>query len=285
MKKNFYILFLFLLVTFSIFSESDASWDGTFRSDETDDKTYDPTFSQKGGMLLPGDHSFYSRTNDEWTGFSTFYLGYRFGVSRSFNIGVEGGFSAVPYVILANVLLYFRLFETPNRFFFLGLRIRAGYKYQDSDFSSDFWSGIVGDNYLTLQRNGIFVAADLTAAFRFGREKRHVFYYSLYPRLDFDFFNVENRVWVLFSPGMIGYEFRFGYNLRWSVAIESGYTFPIPWNSIPTGQWVNFPSLANIGIYYRIEHKGYQKFMGFEKRKLPEDKEEHKGDKKRKNWK
>jgi hypothetical protein len=34
--------------------------------------------------------------------------------------------------------------------------------------------------------------------------------------------------------------------------VEAGYAFPLPWNSIPAGQWVNFPSLANLGFYFRL---------------------------------
>ena len=78
-----------------------------------------PVFLQKGGMLRVGEHSFYIRTNDEWTGFSTTLAGYRFGVSEAFNIAIEGGLSPIPYVFIAAVLLHFKLYETPNKFFFL----------------------------------------------------------------------------------------------------------------------------------------------------------------------
>jgi hypothetical protein len=58
---------------------------------------------------------------------------------------------------------------------------------------------------------------------------------------------------------MIGYEVRFGQNMEWSFATEAGYTFPIPWGSIPDGEWINFPSLANISVNYRFGDKFYSK--------------------------
>lgn len=207
-------------------------------------------FSQKGGMLLTGEHSVYLRTNDEWNGFSSFYIGYRYGATDFFQISFEVGAAAIPHVYLAAVLTHWRLYESPNKFLFIGLRTRTGYRYQDSDFSSEGWEWL-GDNYLTLQRNGIYMAFDFTIALRFGRDRRHTLYYSIYPRIDIDFVDAANRVHVLFSPVMLGYELRWRRFPNWSFAIEAGYTFPIPWDSIPEGQWVNFPSLGNFGFYRR----------------------------------
>lgn len=209
-------------------------------------------FSQKGGMLVPGDNQVYLRTNDEWTGFSTFYLGYRRGLADIVNPAVEIAASPIPHVYLANLLLYFKLFESENKRLFIGARTRTGYRYQDSDFSGEKWERIVNENYLTLKRNGILLAFDLTVALRFGTEKRFAVYYTLYPRIDIDFENEKDRVHVLFSPVVIGLEFRFRHYRMWSFAIEAGYAFPLPFDSIPKGQWVNFPSLANMGIYYRF---------------------------------
>lgn len=209
-------------------------------------------FSQKGGMLLPKEHSVYLRTNDEWTGFSTFFLGYRYALSDWVNIAAEGGISAIPHVYLGALLLYLKLYESPDGFLFIGARTRTGYRYQDSDFSGDGWSNIVGDNYLVLKRNGMYFALDLTVALRFGYQRRSAVYYTLYPRFDVDFVDENDRIQLLFSPGMLGYEFRFKRNQQWSFAVEAGYAFPLPWDSIPAGQWVNFPCLANLGFYYRI---------------------------------
>ena len=207
-------------------------------------------FSQKGGMLLRGEHSLYLRSNDEWTGFSTFFLGYRYGATDFFQIAFEAGASAIPHVYLGAVLTYWRFYESPNKFLFIGLRTRTGYRYQDSDFSPNGPVSI-GNNYLTLRRNGIYMAFDFTIAFRFGRDRRHTLYYSIYPRIDIDFVDSANRVYVMFSPVMLGYEFRWRRYPNWSFAIEGGYTFPLPWSSIPHGRWPNFPSLGNIGFYRR----------------------------------
>jgi hypothetical protein len=208
-------------------------------------------FSQKGGMLIPREHSVYLRTNDEWTGFSTFYLGYRFGLHEYVNIAVEAAASAIPHVYIGSMLLYFKLFESQSGLVFIGARTRTGYRYQDSDFSSESWESIVGENYLTLKRNGLFFALDLTIALRFGHNRRSAVYYSIYPRFDVDFVDEDDRLHFLFSPAVLGFEFRFKRNQQWSFAVEAGYAFPIPWDSIPRGKWVNFPSLANFGFYYR----------------------------------
>ncbi|OHD05772.1 MAG: hypothetical protein A2086_13300 [Spirochaetes bacterium GWD1_27_9] len=220
-----------------------------------------PVFSQKGGMLIKGDHSFYFRTDDEWTGFSTVFLGYRYAVTEYFNIGIEGGASLLPHVYLANLLLHFKIYETPNKFFFMGLRGRFGYKYQDTlDSLIDKEKGFLqfGKDYLTIKnRHSIYFATDLTVAIRFGVLKEHCIYYSIFPKVDFDLFSTS--IYVLFSPVMVGYEVRFGTNMEWSFAIESGYTFPIPWGSVPDGKWINFPSLANVGLHYRFGDKFYSK--------------------------
>lgn len=216
-----------------------------------------PVFAQKGGMLRVGEHSFYLRTNDEWTGFSTIIIGYRYGVSKAFNIALEGGVSPIPYVFLGALVLHFKLFETKNKLFFLGMRMRFGYKYQEH--TDAMWESILNvKNYLGVKRNGLYFAADLTAAFRFGKMNQYCFYYSIYPRFDFDFFDKEYPIYILFSPVMIGFEIRYGRQMRWSFAIESGYTFPIPWNGVPAGKWVNFPSLANVSFNYRFGDKFYK---------------------------
>ena len=212
----------------------------------------DWVFSQKGGMLLPGEHSVFLRTNDEWTGFSTFYLGYRYAFNEWLDMGFEAAASPLPHVYLGSFLMHFRLFESKSGLVFIGAKIHMGYRYQDSDFSSEKWTGIVGEDYLVLQRNGMIFMADLTAAIRFGDFRRFAFYYTIYPRVDVDFVDESDRSQLMFSPGMVGFEFRFRKNPMWSFAAEVGYTMPLPFDSIPKGKWVNFPSLGNMGFYYRF---------------------------------
>lgn len=220
---------------------------------ESDDRDVaGPVFSQKGGMLLPGEHSVFLRTNDEWTGFSTFYLGYRYAFSRFFNIGFEAAASPIPHVYLASFLMHFRLFESRSGLVFIGAKTHVGYRYQDSDFSSGNWENIVGKNYLVSKRNGMLFILDLTVALRFGDLRRFALYYTIYPRLDVDFVDESDRAQLMFSPGMLGFEFRFRKNPMWSFAVEAGYTMPLPFSSIEKGKWVNFPSLANMGFYYRF---------------------------------
>ncbi|MCG8568606.1 MAG: hypothetical protein MJB14_00565 [Spirochaetes bacterium] len=253
-NRNIFIILILLITISPLFSEEHEN----YRAAKLTHENEFPVFMQKGGLMRPGEHAFYIRTNDEWTGFSTFFFGYRYGVSDAFNIALEGGISAVPHVYFAALLLYFRLYETPNKFFFLGMRIRFGYRYQDSDFST--W-GTGFTNYLTLQRNGLYLATDLTAALRFGKFKQFAMYYTIYPRVDFDFVDQDNRLYFLFSPGMLGFEARFGGRMRWNIAVEGGYTFPIPWNSIEEGKWVNFPSLANISLSYRLGDQFYNNYQ------------------------
>lgn len=256
-----------LLLMFFIFSihaqnntETENPWTKWFE-DQEEHERQNPAFMQKSGMLRANEHSFYIRTNDEWTGFSTFFSGYRYGINEYFNIAVEGGVSPIPYVFLGAFLLHFKLYETPKKFFFLGLRTRFGYKFQYH--TNEQWITMFGsafDNYLAVSRNGLYFAADLTAAFRFAKYKRMAIYYTIYPRFDFDFFDKTNPVFVLFSPVMVGFEIRFPKKrMRWSFAAEAGYTFPIPWTGVPTGQWVNFPSLANVTFSYRFGDKFYSK--------------------------
>jgi hypothetical protein len=224
-----------------------------------------PVFSQKGGMLRPGDHSFYFRTDDEWTGFSTLFLGYRYAVTDYFNIAVEGG-AGLPQVYIASVILHFKIYETPDKYFFLGMRERIGYKFQnaesimffhDSQGNDTGYLGL-GKDYLTISyRNSLYVASDLTASVRFGNMKQNCIYYSIFPKVDFDL--AGGPTYVFFCPGMLGYEIRFGNKMEWSFAAEAGYTMPLPWKSVPDGKWVNFPSIANVGVHYRFGDKFYSK--------------------------
>lgn len=221
-----------------------------------------PVFLQKGGMLRPLSHSFYFRTDDEWTGFSTIFLGYRFAPNEYFNFSIEGGVG-LPQLYMANILLHFKLFETENRIFFLGLRARFGYKYQhtedfmnirDKDGVNLGYLGF-GDKYLTIQdKHSLYFATDLTAAIRFGRLQAQSVYYTIFPKVDFNLRTGDAD--VLFSPVMIGYEVRFGRYMEWSFAVEGGYAFPLPWGSIPDGEWINFPSLANVSVNYFIPYSG-----------------------------
>jgi hypothetical protein len=224
-----------------------------------------PVFSQKSGMLRPGDHSFYFRTDDEWTGFSTVFLGYRYGVAEYFNIAFEAGVG-LPQVYIVSALLHFKIYETPNKLFFMGLRARLGYKFQNAEsfmysYDKDGKSLgylALGKDYLTIQnRHSLYFAADLTAAFRLGRLKNQAIYYTIFPKLDFDL--QGGQTYFLFCPVMIGYEVRFGKKFDWSFAVEGGYSFPLPWGSVPDGKWVNFPSLANVSVNYRFGDKFYYK--------------------------
>jgi hypothetical protein len=224
-----------------------------------------PVFSQKGGMLRPGDNSFYFRTDDEWTGFSTVFLGYRYGVAEYFNIALEAGVG-LPQVYIVSVLLHFKIYETPNRLFFMGLRARLGYKFQNAESLMNSYAKDgtnlgylgLGKDYLTItNRHSIYFAADLTAAFRLGRLKNQAVYYTIFPKLDFDL--QGGQTYFLFCPVMIGYEVRFGTKFEWSFAVEGGYTFPLPWGAVPDGKWVNFPSLANVSVNYRFGDKFYYK--------------------------
>lgn len=217
--------------------------------DTTENEYGAVVFTQKGGLLEKGDLSVYLRTNDEWTGFSTFYLGFRFQPLTWANFAVEIAASPIPHVYLGGFNIQMELYETPEKWVFIGMRLRSGFKYQDSDFTGWFPDF---PNYLTLQRSSIYLAADFTISFRIGKEKRHSIYYSIYPRWDFSLASDDMYpVFFLFSPVMIGYEVRFGTRRRWNFAIEAGYAFPIPWDSVPEGMWVNFPSLANITLSYR----------------------------------
>jgi len=265
MKKFFIIYVLSLLaINYLTFSDENDNKDNddnlSYEEAKIKHERENPAFCQKGGMMRVGEHSFYLRTNDEWTGFSTIYFGYRYAVSKAFNIAVEGGISPLPHVYIAAVLLHFKLFETPNKLFFMGMRIRFGYRYQDSDFSQGFWPNVVGQNYLTLRRNGFYLATDFTVALRFGKHRGLCIYYTIYPRIDIDLIDIENMAYFLFCPIMVGFEVRFPRKqFRWSFAVEAGYTFPIPLDAIPQGRWVNFPSLANISINYRFGDKFYSK--------------------------
>ena len=229
-----------------------SSASATARDRPVHQRMGDLVFSQKGGMLLPGEHSVFLRTNDEWTGFSTFYLGYRYALNDWFNLGFEAAASPLPHVYLGSFLMHFKLFESKSGLVFIGAKTHMGYRYQDSDFSSDKWTGIVGNDYLVLKRNGMIFMLDLTVALRFGDFRRFAFYYTIYPRVDVDFVDENDRSQLMFSPGMIGFEFRFRKNPMWSFAAEMGYTMPLPFDSIPKGKWVNFPSLGNMGFYYRF---------------------------------
>jgi len=254
-KTTFFLLFLILKIF--LFSEEEKP---SFKEAQKEYERNHPVFMQKGGMMRSTEHAFYFRTNDEWTGFSTLLAGYRFAANDYFNIAVEGGASVIPHVYIAAVILHFKFFETPDKFFFLGMRQHLGYKYQDSDFSGSGWKAVVGKNYLTLKRNGFYLISDITASLRFGHYRNFAIYYTIYPRIDFDFFNQDYPIFFLFSPGMLGFEVRFPKkDFAWSFAVEGGYTMPIPFNAIPAGKWVNFPSLANISFNYRFGDKFYSK--------------------------
>ncbi len=221
MKYKLFLL-IFVFLPFILFSESS-------------DDVY---FSQKGGMHPVGSHSFYFRTNDEFTGFSTLLLGYRYGLSEYFQFAIEGGVGINTY--LASIVLHLKLYESDSNFLFIGLRSRNGFKYQNVFIR-------LGNAVLDDNRLGFFTAFDLTFALRLGSDKRFALYYSLYPMFDFDITGQPTEIY--FSPIHLGYEVRFRKNPKWSFAIEAGYFFAV--NDVPDTSWFNFPNLGNMGFYYR----------------------------------
>lgn len=259
MKK--YVTFYFLI--FFVFSFYGEDFKKVYLDAKLQYENQYPVFSQKGGMLRPMEHSFYFRTDDEWTGFSTIYLGYRFAPSEYFNFAVEGGVGLLQ-LYQANLLFYFKIYETPGKFFFMGLRGRMGYSYRHADQSMYFkgvndemgYMGLGKDYYTVENRHSFYFATDLTIAVRIGKYKEHCLYYTIYPKVDFSLNGGDT--YILFSPVMAGYEVRFGRFMEWSFAVEAGYSFPIPWGSIPDGKWINFPSLANVGVHYRFGDKFYR---------------------------
>lgn len=266
MKSIKFILFFLFIVSYLFFSsdiKSDSKEDLDKKVETILKKRIEnyeknnPVFCQKGGMMRRGEHLFYLRTNDEWTGFSTFKLGYGYAVTDYFNIAIEGGASPIPHVYIGALLLHFKIFETQNKFFFIGARFRFGYRYQDSNFNVPEWEPIVGKNYLQLKKHTFYIIPDFTVSFRFGPYRRFAIYYTIFPRFDIDL--EGGPTYIFISPIMAGFEVRFGYKMEWSFAIEGGYTFPLPWDSVPAGKWVNFPSLANFGFYYRFGDKFYSK--------------------------
>jgi len=202
-----------------------------------------PAFSQKGGMINKGEISTYLRTNDEYTSFSTFLLGFRFAKSDKIQSAFEAG--AGIDVFLANYLVYFRLFNSKSDKLFIGLRLRSGFKnqktkitFKNSKFDID------------TDRTSIYTAPEFTFAIRFGERKQHALYYTTYFRFDYSSKH-KKELEIFFSPIHLGYEKRYGKNEEWNFAFESGIYFPI--NGVPDSEWVNFPNLFNFGIYRRFD--------------------------------
>lgn len=80
--KRVFVIVSFVFVILTNLSAADDLTADNFSKYLVDQEKYEseyPVFLQKGGMLRVGEHSFYLRTNDEWTGFSTVLAGYRFG--------------------------------------------------------------------------------------------------------------------------------------------------------------------------------------------------------------
>lgn len=194
-------------------------------------------FGQKGGMIPKGTFQIYLRTNDEFTGFSTLLFGFRYGAFNKFQFAIEGGLGVNTYII--GLLTFTKLYESRSRTIFIGMRTRTGFKHQNTHIE-------LGNAILDDKRTGFYIATDFTTAFRLGKEKRHVLYYSIYPMFDIDI--KGNPLEIYFSPIHIGYEFAFKSNPKWTFAIESGYFFPL--NEVPDTSWFNFPNLANIGFYH-----------------------------------
>ena len=224
----------------------------------TMDSASSPVFSQKAGMIETGTHSFYARTNDEFTSFSTLLIGYRYGLSDYFHIGVEAGVGIQTY--LGSLITHIKLFESKNHRFFIGLRTRTGFKYQQTELSfkvqDESNPGGPNDIIIDEDRLGISLAPDLTFAIRLGDDKRVALYYTLYPMFDFELRGGPTE--IMFAPVHLGFEVRFKRNPSWSFALDMGFFFPL--NDIPLENYVNmpkfnqiaFPNLANMGLYYRF---------------------------------
>jgi hypothetical protein len=235
-------------------------FDAWFNEKKVEHESEFPVFMQKSGVMRPGTHSFFLRTQDEWTGFSTFTIGYRAGLNPFVNISIEGGGSPIPFVFLGTVMLHMKFYESPKKFLFVGSRVRFSYKYQDVRMVGPVWEPVVGPDFLNLQRNGFSIAPDFTVAFRMGPMRNHSVYYTIYPRFDIDITTTPAQaLHVYLSPATIGYEVRFGKRMRWNFAVEAGMSFPVFPTNLALEEWMNFPSLANVHLSYTIGDKFYSK--------------------------
>lgn len=227
-NKNGIIIFCTVLVLFILLLNIDTS-----RSE--------PVFHQKGGMLNKGQWSFYFRTNDEYTSFSTLLLGFRLGHNKWFQTAYEGGLGISTY--LFNYLMYFRVYSSKNDRFFAGLRLRSGYKWQSTDI--DWFE----NDHIKTRRSSLYTAPELTFSFRVGKEKRHSIFLTTYFRFDYSFLKRQGyspwNIWA--APVHLGYEFRFKKHKNWSFAFDTGFYLPV--NDIHPDEWINFPNLLNFGFY------------------------------------
>jgi hypothetical protein len=232
MKKSFTII-LFLFIVLNSITAQDEEF----------------SFSQKGGMIPEGAFQIYLRTNDEFTGFSTFLVGFRYGWFEKFQVGAEVGVGIKVY--LAGIVTYTEFYESDNRRFFTGLRTRTGFKYQNTRIK-------LGNALLDDNRVGFYIATDFTAALRLGDDLRRVIYYTFYPFFDIDVRGYPIEIYL--SPVHLGFESVFKRNHNWSFAYEAGLFFPlndVPETSYfyihPNAKGLAFPNLGNIGFYYTFD--------------------------------
>ncbi len=196
-------------------------------------------FAHRSGMLLPGECTLYLRSNDEFTSFSTIMVGTRRGISPWFQPAFElgGGIG----VVLLKLVFHVKIYESPGGLLFVGLRNRAGLKFQDTYLG--FRTGA-----FDLDRDSFYDAPELDIALRFGKQRWFSIYYSFYARFDADLHG--GRTYVFLAPFHVGIEFRFIKHPCTSFQIDGG--FYIPLNDVPRKAWVNFPNLGNFGFYRRF---------------------------------
>lgn len=135
-----------------------------------------PSFLSPAGVLAPGQHALFVTGDTELTGYPTVGLGWRVGLGGFADAGVE--VAGIDKAFLGRLHGKVRLWESPNRRGFIGLRLRTEFKRHEQDVDPETFRPI--DDF------GPIVAPELSVGLRLGEGRQHAVYYATIYYLDVD---------------------------------------------------------------------------------------------------
>jgi hypothetical protein len=160
-----------------------------------------PGFLSPGGVLPDDRVAFFVEGDTELPGYPAVILGVRRGAMGWLDYGVEAGGIDTVFVLRAHGKA--RIWESEDRAFFVGGRLRVEFKHQLQVFS----------DFPTLDDHGFTVVPEVSVGWRFGEQREHAVYYAAFYYLDIDVRRGHDPQHYLML-GMLGYEHRFAFGLH-----------------------------------------------------------------------
>lgn len=182
------------------------------------------SYLSPAGVLAAGRHALFVGGDTELPGYPAVEIGWRVGLGDVADLGLE--LVGIDVAFLGRLHGKLRLWESPARTGFIGLRLRAEFKRHEQEVDPQVFRDI--DDF------GPILSPELSVGLRLGEHRRHAVYYGTYYYLDGDV-RADMPIEHYYAPAMVGYELHLDAGLH--VMLDAA-TFVELDNEETTGEWI-----------------------------------------------